>query len=43
LQASEIARFRDLEAKELSRATANLSLKVLRVCFGETVRQCLLG
>jgi integrase len=39
LQASDIARFRDREAKELSRATANLSLKVLRVCFGEAVRQ----
>src|SRR5215472_1152005 len=43
LQTSEIARFRDREAKELSRATANLSLKVLRVCFGEAVRQSLLG
>src|SRR5215467_4595186 len=43
LQTSEIARFRDREAKELSRATANLSLKVLRVCFGEAVRQGLLG
>jgi integrase len=39
LQADEIARFRDREAKELSRATANLSLKVLRVCFGEAVKQ----
>src|SRR6516162_1671256 len=43
LQASDIARFRDREAKELSRATANLSLKVLRVCFGEAVRQGLLA
>src|SRR5262249_22065094 len=34
LQAVDIARFRDREAKVLSRATANLSLKVLRVCFG---------
>jgi len=42
LQASDIARFRDYEAKELSRATANLSLRVLRVCFGEAVRQGLL-
>jgi integrase len=42
LQASDVARFRDREAKELSRATANLSLKVLRVCFGEAVRQGLL-
>jgi len=36
-------RFRDREAKALSRATANLSLKVLRVCFGEAVRQGLLA
>jgi integrase len=42
LQAVDITRFRDREAKELSRATANLSLKVLRVCFGEAVRQGLL-
>ena len=43
LQASDITRFRDREAKELSRSTANLSLKVLRVCFGEAVRQGLLA
>ncbi len=42
LQASDVARFRDNEAKERARATANLSLKVLRVCFGEAVRQDLL-
>src|SRR5512132_1942002 len=30
LQAVDITRFRDREAKELARATANLSLKVLR-------------
>ena len=42
LQANDISRFRDREAKERARATANLSLKVLRVCFGETVRQGLL-
>src|SRR5947208_6300310 len=42
LQASDIARFRDRETKELARATANLSLKVLRVCLGEAVRQGLL-
>jgi integrase len=39
LQASDIARFRDREAKELSRSTANLSVKVLRICLGEAVRQ----
>src|SRR5215472_8344832 len=43
LQAVDITRFRDREAKELSRATANLSVKVLRVCFGEGVRQGLLA
>jgi integrase len=42
LQASDIARFRDREAKERSRATATLSVKVLRICFGEAVRQGLL-
>src|SRR6516225_6975153 len=42
LQACDIARFRDREAKELSRSTANLSVKVLRVCLGEAVRQGLL-
>ena len=42
LQASDVARFRDHEAKELSLSTANLSLKVLRVCLGEAVRQGLL-
>src|SRR6516225_3786709 len=42
LQASDITRFRDREGKELARSTANLSLKILRVCFGEAVRQGLL-
>src|SRR5262249_52529655 len=39
LHANDIARFRDREAKDRARATANLSLKVLRVCFGEAKRQ----
>ena len=43
LQASDVARFRDREAKELSRSTANLGVKVLRICFGEAVRQGLLA
>jgi len=43
LQASDIARFRDREAKELSRSNANLSVKVLRICLGEAVRQGLLA
>jgi integrase len=42
LQANDIARFRALVAKERAIATANLSLKVLRVCLGEAVRQGLL-
>jgi integrase len=42
LQANDIGRFRDREAKELSRSTANLSVKVLRICLGEAVRQGLL-
>src|SRR5262249_30114214 len=42
LQASDIARFRDREAKELSSSTANLSVNVLRICLGESVRQGLL-
>jgi integrase len=42
LQANDIMRFRDREAKERSHATANLSVKVPRVCFGEAVRQGLL-
>src|SRR5215475_4322305 len=42
LHANDIARFRDREAKELSRSTANLGVKVFRVCLGEAVRQGLL-
>jgi len=43
LEASDIGRFRDREAKELSRSTANLSVKVLRICLGEAVRQALVA
>jgi integrase len=39
LHADDIARFRDREAKELARSTANLSVKVLRICLGEAKRQ----
>jgi integrase len=39
LHTNDIARFRDREAKERARATANLSLKVMRVCLGEAKRQ----
>lgn len=42
LQASDIARFCDREAKQRSRATANLNVEVLRACFGEAVRHGLL-
>jgi integrase len=43
LQPSDNARFRDHEAKERSRSTASFSVKVLRVCLGEAVRQGLLA
>jgi integrase len=42
LQTDEVAFFRDREARERASATANLSVKVLRVCLGEAVRQGLL-
>jgi integrase len=42
LHANDIARFRDREAKDRARATANLSLKVLCACFGEAVTRDLL-
>jgi integrase len=42
LQASDIIRFRDQEAKLRSRSTASYSVKMLRTCFGEAVRQGLL-
>src|ERR1035441_4315533 len=42
LTVEDVARFRDSEAKERATATANLSLKVLRVCFGEAERRGLL-
>jgi integrase len=38
LSADEVLRFRDSEASERARATANLALKVLRVCLSEAVR-----
>ena len=43
LSADDVLRYRDYELKERSRATANLSVKVLRVCLGEAVRQSLLS
>src|SRR4030095_1098601 len=43
LQATDIARFRDRQANELSRSTANLGVRVLRVCFGEALKQGLLA
>jgi integrase len=42
LSVEDIAKFRDAEAQERSRATANLSVKVLRICFGEAERRGLL-
>ena len=43
LHTSDVARFRDAIAGERSSGTANLSLNVLRVCFGEAVRQGLIS
>jgi integrase len=42
LQASDITKFLDHEANERATSTANLSVKVLRICLGEAVRQGLL-
>ena len=42
LQAHDIALFRDRESNELSRATANLGLTILRGCFKEAMQQNLL-
>jgi integrase len=42
LSGDDVLRFRDREVKERAPATANLGVKVLRVCFGEAVRQELL-
>jgi len=39
LHVSHVKRFRDREAELRSKATANLSLKVLRICLGEGVKQ----
>ena len=39
---TDVANFRDTLTKELSRTSANLSLKVLRVCFNAAMRQGLL-
>ena len=36
---SDIARFRDQQARELSRNTANLGIKVLRACFNAAFKQ----
>ena len=38
LSADDVLRFRDSEASERARATANLAVKVLRGCFSEAVR-----
>lgn len=43
LKADDVLRFRDQEAVERSRATANLSVKVLRVVFGGAHRHGLLS
>jgi integrase len=42
LNSNDVLRFRDWELKEHAPATANLGVRVLRICFGEAVRQELL-
>ena len=42
LHSTDIARFRAREATQLTRGTVNLRMTVLRICFGEAVRQELL-
>jgi len=42
LQANDIEQFRNREAKTLALNTANLSLKVLRICFKSAVKQGLI-
>jgi integrase len=42
LDSTDIARFRNQELTQLARGTVNLRLAVLRICFGEAVRQGLL-
>jgi integrase len=42
LSADDVLGFRNSEAKTRKASTANLSLKILRICFGEAVRQDLL-
>jgi len=42
LHSTDIARFRNREATQLSRGTVNLRMTVLRICLGEAVRQGLL-
>jgi integrase len=43
LDTSDVTAFRNSEANERSRGTANLSVKVLRVCFHDAVRQKLIA
>ena len=42
ISTSSITKWRDQEAKRVSRSTVNLSIKVLRSCFGDALKQGLL-
>ena len=42
LDTSDVTAFRNNEAKERARGTANLSIKILRVCFHDAMRQKLI-
>jgi integrase len=39
LDSGDVLEFRDDEAKRLARGTANLSLRILRSCFGDALKQ----
>src|SRR4029453_12860491 len=39
LDSGDVLEFRDDEAKHLARATANLAVRVLRICFGDALKQ----
>jgi integrase len=42
ISATTITKWRDAEAKRVSRSTVNLSVKVIRSCFGDALKQGLL-
>jgi integrase len=39
LDSGDVLEFRDDEAKQLARQTANLAVRILRICFGDALKQ----